>query len=235
MTPRRSAPRRSAVVATLVALAVPGAAARAAPRAVRATQEDDAAGERDVAARPKESYPQLPAAWTLASPRHERYAPGGVVVAGDRLALAFLVWDPAAGDQVALAEVEPGLAPRVVLVTTAPAECFWPQAVAPSASELLVVFVRQQKGAAELVFARRGAQGIGAVVPLVRRVGCLSRPALAVRGGKAWIAFENRHAPEGARPNSDVWLAPLEGDRLGTAVRVGDGRFGDLQPALAAA
>jgi len=235
VTPRRSAPRLPAVVATLVALAVSGAAARAAPRAACATQEDDAAGERDVAARPKESYPRLPAACSLASPRHERYAPGGVVVAGDRLALAFLVWDPAAGDQVALAEVEPGLAPRVALVTTAPGECFWPQAVAPSATELLVVFVRQQKGVAELAFVRRDAQGIGAVVPLVKLVGCLSRPALAVRGGKAWLAFENRHAPEGAHPGSDVWLAPLEGDRLGAPVRVGDGRFGDLQPALAAA
>jgi hypothetical protein len=222
--------RFASAVATLLALAGAGAAPRAA-----AQQDDDAAGDRDVAARHKDSYPRLPSACTLASPVNERYAPGGTVLDGDRLALAFLVWEPAGGDQVALAEVLPGMAPRVVLLTTTPGECFWPQVAAPSPSELLVVFVRQQGGVPELVFVRRDGKGIGPVRPLAKLVGCLSRPALAVRGGKCWIAFENRGEPVGGRAGSDVWLAPLEGDRLGAPVRAGDGRFGDLEPALAVA
>jgi hypothetical protein len=221
-------------------------------------------GERAPPARASDSYPRLPSLTALSTAMVERHAPSGCILDGDRLFTTFLAFRVANGDQVCTAEITPDGKPKLTIVTPDAGEYFWPQAVRVAADDVRICFVTKHRDRAGSLHGNAGADLHGASgadvmyshgapnrfsppIPIVTLTGILSRPALLAHAGKVWIAFEDRTAPAAVgavtrdvKGNSDLYLAALDestpgAEHLGEAVRVGDGPFGDLQPALAAA
>lgn len=221
-------------------------------------QEDEGPGERGeraAPARPIDSYPRLPATASISNAMIERYAPAGCILEGDRLFVAFLAFRVTNGDQVCAAEIAPGGKPRLMVVTPESGEYFWPQVVRLGADELRLFYVAQRGGGseskggnAELCLARGTHERFQPPRRIASLTGPLSRPALLADHGRVWVAYEDRTRPPASdgkpiapdKGNADLFLAALDEEKpgeekLGEPLRVGDGPFGDLQPALAAA
>jgi hypothetical protein len=220
-------------------LAIEAQEREAAPAAAGQEVDDLEAAEEDPSRDVERTeLPQLPAGARIGSEMAPRSAPFLATHPGGGVTLGCVEWTPGEGDRIELRDAiaQDGTSAPPRRVNEAPLEVVRPVAVADARGRLCVFWTQLAGGRAQIAFARE-EKGGGFTAPAVLTSGPLpnANPEAALHAdGRVWLAWEGDVAPQGeARSNRDVLVAPLlEEGRLGAAVRVGGGRFSEIDAAL---
>jgi hypothetical protein len=154
-------------------------------------------------------------------------------------------WEPGRGDHVVVRELDAdgtatkgrdGLPLPASEATASPGEVMRPTGAVDAGGRLVVAWTETTDQGPVVRMARLGeGRKFAPPLTLTDPARCARNVEMALHDGKLWFCFESWTPPAAGseRGNVDVVVAPLEGEKLGAAIAIGDGAASDLDPVVA--
>jgi hypothetical protein len=152
-------------------------------------------------------------------------------------------WEPGRGDHIRARRLNPdGTAAKAkdgrllatIEVTPAPCEAMRPSGALDAEGRLVVAWTETTDAGPVLKAARLEGERFTPPLTLTDAASHARNVELVRHDGRVWFCFESWTPPAAGseRGNVEVLLAPLDGEKLGAPVAIGDGPFSDVDPVV---